>query len=470
MSKLSDIAKVLVAKYNLSQSEAENFLEQFNNLIGDALKTDRIVKIKGLGTFRVTKINSRESVDVNTGERIVIDGRDKISFVPDTAMRDLVNGPFAQFSTVVINEGVDFSEIDEKYKNGVDESEDTVEEIQQNDENDDDLPDTEVEDSLPVVENIPTEDVIEPEKPVEVKPEKPVEVEPDKSVEDESHPIEPVIEAQIPVEKTPEVETPVEKPEPELSHITPELSTKVIPEPQPKKSVEPENNPTELETTSSDENEFNKDKISEEVHSHKTILRIMAFALGFVVLLCIAGAFYFSHQLSLRDHRIENLEAQTNVNKKSVAKSQQSSATSDENSSTTLSPDSINNIQQREAKKANAKMSSAPASNQKLKPVVAKEPVVEKKKDMTVKPVPDDKTQDNLTAAYNKDARVRTGAYQIVGVDRIVTVMKGQKLKSISKAYLGPGMECYVEAINGKSEFHAGDKVKIPKLKIKKRK
>ena len=70
---------------------------------------------------------------------------------------------------------------------------------------------------------------------------------------------------------------------------------------------------------------------------------------------------------------------------------------------------------------------------------------------------------------YNKDARVKYGAYSIVGVDTIVTVYKGQTLKGISKAYLGPGMECYVEAFNETKEVKPGDKVRIPKLKVKKR-
>ena len=111
-----DIAAVLAVKHGLPQKEADSFLSHVIDVLNDALKEEKLVKVKGLGTFKVTSVNARASVDVNTGERIVIEGREKISFTPETSMRDWVNRPFAQFETVVVNEGVNFDEIDAKYE------------------------------------------------------------------------------------------------------------------------------------------------------------------------------------------------------------------------------------------------------------------------------------------------------------------------------------------------------------------
>jgi nucleoid DNA-binding protein len=444
MSRLSDIAKVIADKYKMNQSEAETFLEQFNSLIGDALRSDRIVKIKGIGTFRVTKVNSRESVDVNTGERIVIGERDKISFTPDTTMRDLVNRPFAQFATVVVNDGVDFSEIDEKYKNNDETEEEDVEESPQNEEeqvesSDDNADEKNEEESVPLV------------TPAEESAEEP--------------------------KQDPDVCTPEEKIEPEPIIAEPSEQVNTIKVAEKKDESTSDNEPLEFEETPSTgeeklsvDEETPTEEIPEEPHTHSKMIKIMLVSICVIVLLCVAGAFYFCHQLSLRDHRIEHLEAQTGINKTAVAKHQKSEAVSKANTSTTLSPDLINNIQQKEVKKAESEQHAEAVLQPKLKPVVAKEPAVKKKEITVSKPKTAENERKEMSSSFNKDARVRTGAYEIIGVDHIVTVGKGQTLYSISKANLGSGMECYVEAINGKTTFKAGEKIKIPKLKLKKRK
>ena len=115
MNKYGRLSEMLMSKFNISEQESNNFIAEMFKLIEDALKTDKQVKVKGLGSFKLTTVNARESVDVNTGERIVIESREKISFSPDTSLSDLVNSPFAQFETVVLNDGVDFSEIDNYY-------------------------------------------------------------------------------------------------------------------------------------------------------------------------------------------------------------------------------------------------------------------------------------------------------------------------------------------------------------------
>ena len=137
MNKMSDLAATLVDKYGLNQKDAEHFVASMFDVINDGLQSaDRMVKVKGLGTFKLTSVSPRESVDVNTGERIVIDGRDKISFTPETALRDRVNQPFSQFETVVLNDGVNFSDgndtsVDENKTDNEDESKETYDNTEQ---------------------------------------------------------------------------------------------------------------------------------------------------------------------------------------------------------------------------------------------------------------------------------------------------------------------------------------------------
>ena len=118
MSKnsLNVLGKKLAEKTGLSQQEAELFIKKMFDVVNEGLQDDKQVKVKWLGTFKVTSVKDRESVDVNTGERIVIDGRDKISFTPDNILKEIVNKPFAQFETVVVNDGVEFDEIDKKFE------------------------------------------------------------------------------------------------------------------------------------------------------------------------------------------------------------------------------------------------------------------------------------------------------------------------------------------------------------------
>lgn len=119
MSKisLSDLAQRLAEKSGISLQDAELFIRKMFDVANEGLQSDKLVKMKWLGTFKVMAVKDRESVDVNTGERIIIEGRDKISFTPDNILKEIVNKPFAQFETVVVNDGVDFDEIDRKFEN-----------------------------------------------------------------------------------------------------------------------------------------------------------------------------------------------------------------------------------------------------------------------------------------------------------------------------------------------------------------
>ena len=158
MGKIStqDLASVLVERWHIGKKEASQFVNELFFLIQKSLDEDKIVKVKGLGTFKIIDVDDRESVDVNTGDRVLIEGHGKITFTPDVLMKELVNKPFSQFETVVLKDGVDFNE-----------AENTVQTEEPA------IPD-EIEDtSAPLVEFVTEEEL--PEKPVETKePEAPV--------------------------------------------------------------------------------------------------------------------------------------------------------------------------------------------------------------------------------------------------------------------------------------------------------
>lgn len=428
MGKLSEIAQRLVSRYHVTQGEAEDFLSNFITLIGDALREERIVKIKGLGTFRLTKVNSRESVDVNTGERIVIDGRDKISFTPDTTMRDLVNGPFAQFTTVVVNDGVDFSDIDEKYKVSPETAEVEEEELS-----------VEAQPHTFEQSDKPSETLEEPKETQE------------QSEIAHEEPQDETIDAQhVAIQDDSSHEDAVG----ELGFGAVEIAPS-----------ESDGRSDEVQQTDAVEPDDCSDEVQERGCGGSTALKILIAAVVAMMLLCVAGAIYFFHELSLRDNRIAHLEAQAqrSIGTSAAAVTQGGDASE----SVALSPDSITSIQQRQ--EAKNEKNVATQKEAALKPSVSNEPAT-----IVDKPVKVSAPAANVAAAaqdaYNNDARVRTGAYIIIGVDKTVTVGKGQTLASISKAYLGQGMECYVEALNGTTECEPGDKLKIPKLQLKKKK
>lgn len=437
MSKvsISELASKLMEKHGLKRTEAELFIRQFVGVINDGLKNDKSVKVKGLGTFKVQAVSARKSVDVNTGEAIVIEGRDKISFTAEAVMRDLVNAPFAQFETVIVNDGVDFSEIDAKHE----------------------ADNTEAEEPAPaVVEQAPT---VGPEPTPKVEPEPAVESEP--IVEPEPAPV--VEQEPAPaVEPTPAVEpSPAVEPEP------------TVVEPAP--TVEPE--PTVVEPTPAvepapaiEDSDSAADELEAKSKSYKNTIIVLASSLACVVVLAVAGFVYMFSQIEKRDNRIAHLETQTATLADRMMKTRMSPApaanqpaandeadnilaTNEQKIEAAEKADKENNLKATEAKpepKAEPKAATKPAT-------AAKAPVA--------KPAPSIPSQ----SAYDKDPRVRTGAYVITGVANTVTVKAGQTMSSLSKTYLGPGMECYLEAVNGGNrELKAGEKIKIPALKTKK--
>ena len=412
MSKVSitELASKLMEKHGLKRTEAELFIRQFVGVINDGLKNDKSVKVKGLGTFKVQAVSARKSVDVNTGEAIVIEGRDKISFTAEAVMRDLVNAPFAQFETVIVNDGVDFSEIDAKNE----------------------ADNTEAKEPTPAVEPTP---VAEPEPAV---------VEPAPAAEPE-----PTVEPAPAAEPEPTVEpAPVAEPEPAVVEPTP--------------IVEP--------TPAVEDSDSDTDELEAKSKSYKNTIIVLASSLACVVILAVVGFVYMFSQIEKRDNRIAHLETQTATLADRMMKTHMSPAPA---ANQPAANDEADNILAANEQKIEAAQKADKENN--LKTAEAKpEPKAEPK--AATKPTAEAKAHAAKSApsilsqsAYDKDPRVRTGAYVITGIANTVTVKAGQTMSSLSKTYLGPGMECYLEAVNGGNrELKAGEKIKIPALKTKK--
>ena len=430
MSKVSitELASKLMEKHGLKRTEAELFIRQFVGVINDGLKNDKSVKVKGLGTFKVQAVSARKSVDVNTGEAIVIEGRDKISFTAEAVMRDLVNAPFAQFETVIVNDGVDFSEIDAKHEADNTEAEEPAQEV---------------------VEQATT---VEPKPIVEPKP-------------------TPTIEPETAVEPEPIVEpepTPAIEPEP---IVEPEPAPAVEPEPtivEPATVVEP--TPTAEPTPVVDDSDSDTDELEAKSKSYKNTIIVLASSLACVVILAVAGFVYMFSQIEKRDNRIAHLETQTATLADRMMKTHMSPtpaanqpAANDEADNILAANEQKIEAAQKADKENNLKATEA-KPEPKAEPKAATKPTAEAKAP-AAKPAPSIPSQ----SAYDKDPRVRTGAYVITGIANTVTVKAGQTMSSLSKTYLGPGMECYLEAVNGGNrELKAGEKIKIPALKTKK--
>ena len=480
MSKisLSDLAQRLAEKSGISLQNAELFIRKMFDVANEGLQSDKLVKMKWLGTFKVMAEKDRESVDVNTGERIIIEGRDKISFTPDNILKEIVNKPFAQFETVVVNDGVDFDEIDRKFENAEEDgpvSDSTLECVPDSENSSvesfveqdspatsgvidflDEENDVPVSDEMIVIgEELPQENVAEPE---EKKPE-----------ESESATSElETKESEVPAQN--EVESVVSDEEKEsiLTEETP-IAEKV--------PSDGENTITEIpivEEASSDEETPSSDEVTDK--RHVVLPRSLVVAASVVFLAMIVGfgwfAFNYGKLAAQRDHlalQLDNYQ-QVPTEKKAPAKS---APTQEEILRKKAIEDSVRMAQASEAvKKAeNAEQNmDATADKQSIdvKSAEAKKHAEAKKTEEARKQT--EKHAAQASSKYDQDARVRTGAYRIIGVSEVVTAREGQTIKSLSQKYLGPGMECYVEALNGNSLLKPGQKVKIPKLELKKKK
>ena len=624
-----DIAAVLAVKHGLPQKEADSFLSHVIDVLNDALKEEKLVKVKGLGTFKVTSVNARASVDVNTGERIVIEGREKISFTPETSMRDWVNRPFAQFETVVVNEGVNFDEIDAKYEAASDEIAESESEEQP-------LVDIDIKDEAEIVELASVSEEFGNSKDSQIDiPESPATAEnPEVSENSESSDnsdnsensensensdnsensensensddSEPSSHQEIAVSSAPiasvaalvEVDdSPTEteiisnitnNPQTDDENMNTEnnnvldneektLHEEANTQEQPIEtlSVETSNDNAEEQPSSANEepeqvensdedrdfDEYGYPTTKYEIRDLKwklsrsnRLVRILSAALIALFLLSGAGVYMLFREMSKKDRRIDSLVAEvldlsrknTEVNeenahminvddinltaeqaaqlaeiRKQRRQEMQQRKKEIEDAYVKKMEDTRESVreqyrlreeqvnermqrqkdkekaeQEREAKAQAAKEKAAQEKAAKEKAVLeqlarekaAKEQAAKQKaaqeaaakqkaaQEAAAKQKAAQKQQQAAkptsanTSAYNQDSRVRLGAYNITGVAQTVTVRPGQTLASISKAYLGPGMECYVEAVNGGiKEVAAGQKIKIPSLQLKKK-
>lgn len=476
MSKnsLNGLADKLAEKSGLSQIEAELFIRKMFDVCHQGLAADKIVKMRWLGTFKVTSVKERESVDVNTGERIVIEGRDKISFTPDNILKEIVNKPFAQFETVIVNDGVDFESIDKKYE--------------------DSLEDEEQEESLekpkPIIE------VVEPtETPLpDVVSEETTQAEAVSSSEPTTSgvidfldvPENPSEDSSVVVvgeDSTIEPQTTVSQEVP-----TEEISSSVSDDIQADSREVNSNAEIEAETDAEigadAKNEAETDaeiEADDEVEirrRHFIIPKYVVIIASFTLLLLIGGlgwfAFNYGQMAAQRDH-LELQLAQYKTDKNVVAKpanvKSQEQLLQEKARQDSLRMAKANDAI-KAAERADSLKSAAVDKEMSVKNLKADEKSAELKKKSAT-----DKKQDKaaehakvVSDKYDSDPRVRTGAYRIVGVDQVVTVGEHQTMATLSKRYLGPGMECYIEALNGTSTIKSGQKVKIPKLKLKKKK
>ena len=462
MAKVSDFASELVGRYGLKEEEATEFISAMFDIICEQLDgADKQVKVKGLGTFKVTSVGARASVDVNTGERIIIEGRNKISFTPEVMLRDRVNRPFVQFETVVLNDGVDFSEIDNEFngsKQEVAASDSTVETA-----NETVADDAEEVAEKAVVETIDESvaesvvgaeedksDVAIDEKASDVVPENVI----DQGQKEEAKPEleneyvleyvhEPMSEVEADKDSDESQQSTVEKSSDEFQQSTVEKSSD---ESQQSSVVSSETTPQPKEVV-----------VAEGCKQRNPRLMYWFSIASFVLLIFIGVGMYFLYeQVKAKNVAIEQLQTKLAMHSMAL-KSAAVEPKQDVAPKKNIVSDTIEAAKQ----VATTEAAETVAKEEMSKPIekTHEPPVAEKKKANVPKPAAD----------YNFDVRVRTGAYIIVGEETSVTVRSGQTLASISKAYLGPGMECYVEVFNNRKEVKPGDKLRIPKLKIKPR-
>lgn len=443
MSKfsLNTLGKLLADKSGLNQVEAELFIRKMFDVCNQGLDADKQVKIKWLGTFKVQATKDRESINVNTGERFTIEGRDKLTFTPDNILKEIVNKPFAQFETVVVNDGVDFDEIDEKF--GEEQTEDAPEQV------------IDFLDEEKTATPNPEVVVIESEK------EKEKEDELAKQIAIEQAKLERLKQAQLEQERIQKEKQEQERLEQErLEQEKLELAQQQ----QALKAV------VEPAVPASDESEEEEEEEEESSNSHHIVIpRYLVVAVCLIVVALIGGmgwfAFNYGQMTAQRDHLAMQLNQYHQAPAKKVpAKPAAAPLSQEQKLRQKAMEDSIRMAKTAEAVKLAENSDEESANAEKAKQAEAKAKAEAKDK-------AEEKAASKIASSqYDKDARVRTGAYRIIGVAQTVTVGAGQTLEQISTRYLGSGMECYVEALNGTSTVKAGQKIKIPKLELKKKK
>lgn len=415
MAKVNDFARELSEKYGLSLGDASDFVSAMFDVVKEELDgADSSVKIKGFGTFKVSAVGARASVDVNTGERIIIDGRNKISFTPEVLLRDRVNRPFVQFETVVLNDGVDFSEIDE-------ESEEELDSVSE----------TEPQ-GVQLSPTAPTS------QPTDQSTDQPAPAEQPQGVQlSSTAPTSQSTDHYSSSETASKAVNTEEHRDMARRLMTPKTET-----------IEEDSEELDDKTTATAPEADDEGIVIGGCRQRSPRIMYVLTIASFIILVSLGIGMYFLYQrIEEKNHVIDRLESRLYAQQEAAERADAQPAVAVKD--TIVSNDSL-----RAAEKA--KKDSIAAS---------KSAVEAKASQSSAAP-----STATTPSDYNYDTRVRTGAYIIVGVAKTVTVQPGQTLASISKAYLGEGMECYVEVLNNRHSVKAGEKLKIPQLKLKPRK
>ena len=487
MSKfsLNTLGKLLADKSGLSQVEAELFIRKMFDVCNQGLDADKQVKIKWLGTFKIQATKDRESINVNTGERFTIEGRDKLTFTPDNILKEIVNKPFAQFETVVVNDGVDFDEIDEKF--GEEQPEAAPAQVI------DFLDEEETATPNPEVVVIGSEKEKEKDKEEEDELAKQIAIEQAKLERLKQAKLEQERLEQERLEQERLEQERIEQERLEQERIEQERieQERLEQERLEQERLEQAKQQQALKATAqpavpvSDETEEEEDEEEEESSNshHIVIPRYLVVAVCLIVVALIGGigwfAFNYGQMTAQRDHLAMQLnQYHQKPAQKATVKPAAAPLSQEQKLRQKAIEDSIRMAKTAEAVKlaeqsdeGSANAEDSKQAEAKAKAETAAKAKAEAKEKAKEKAKPEEKAASQIASSqYDKDARVRTGAYRIIGVAQTVTVGAGQTLEQISTRYLGSGMECYVEALNGTSTVKAGQKIKIPKLELKKKK
>ena len=485
MGKISiqDLSQALVLRHGLEKRDAAIFVSAMFDIIQMNLEKDRIVKVKGLGTFKIIDVDDRESVNVNTGERVLIEGHNKITFTPDPLMKELVNKPFSQFETVVLNDGVDFEDANATEDSAVDDDPNDPanfplvdfgarEDHKLVDISDEDIPEWVIEPVVKVSEPVAPQkpivvepeivslgevSTLEPEPIVEPAPEPIVEPAPEPIVEPEPEPIvEPAPEPIVEPEPEPVVEPDsmlIVKPEQEMEPV----HDPVVPEPE--LVPEPEAEPKDDESETEENEEENEEHPS---NGYKWILALLACLLGVAGGYVLGNLFPWSQFTQIQEVKVEKPVLAPKAEKVVVpVDSVEQTDVVAPVDQPVPKPAEVSSIE-KSLTPATKPSESKPVESPAVKPVEPKPAPV-----ATPEPTP------QLDKYQQMDKRVRYGAYRIVGTAQEVKVKEGDNLKKIANRILGPDMECYIEVYNGmnsNTELKVGQTIKIPKLEWKKKK
>nr|WP_288697084.1 HU family DNA-binding protein [uncultured Prevotella sp.] len=518
-SSLSVLAKAVASKRGLTQAEAERFIATMFEVAGDGIQEDKLLKMKWLGTFKITSVKDRESVDVNTGERILIEGRDKISFTPDNILKEIINKPFAQFETVVVNDGIDFSDIDEKFANMEREEEELQLQKEQecHDEKEQECHDEEVVQEEQNAEQPQKEDLSQEakksqeslldaelqsqeggqkdelsqeantpisEETVALSSElKNAEISEDDISETSEDNISQTSDDTI--SKTEENGIPEEvgmlishlkKNESEAEEIERVEEAKVKEEPEVPKAAEVhvEKTPEEAKVVASQSNVENKkqpeydetldeDEAYASDRHHLVIPKYVVALVSVVFVALLGGLCWFAFIYGKMQARQEQMEMQLKAIKpQPQPKPKPTVVAPVDTAKSVASSDDKTDAENALANGAQANNEQTDHAQLAMKKKAKQDSIRMAQANNAVK-------MAEKASVYLNDPRIRTGAYRIVGVEKTVTAKSGQTLAGLSKLYLGPGMECYMQAINGCSEIKPGQKVKIPKLELKRK-